>query len=286
MAVRKGSSALTASVTVIKAGGESGGSSRGKALQRFVGWAGRSGFFFLAAAAFCSSLSLVALRGRALDLDGTGAGDQGRGGGGGGEDGAAGARGTEEGDFDANGTLTKNAAFKLEVTALLNHSVPIFLSRRAIKSTRPFSCGGSAVVKFRTYADVKKVSKLADSLPPSDPMTMAGDPTWRRYKSCAVVGNSGGAWPDLWLLSPHYGRSTRLRACFRPPPHQAWQRRLMPHSRSRVVHSLHSTGAQLFELFFIIRRDCTDPTAIKPHLRHAMGLCRLQPPPSFTGDKL
>lgn len=165
--------------------GSSGGSGSGasKAVRRFLGWAGRSGFFFLAAAAFMSSLSLLAFRGRALDLDGNGGGVAG---------GEGGNGATEEGDFDANGTLTKNAVFKQEVAALLNHSVPIFLSRKAIKSTRPFSCGGSAVVKFRTYMDIKKVSKLAESLPPNDPMTMAGDPTWRRYKTCAVVGNSGG----------------------------------------------------------------------------------------------
>jgi hypothetical protein len=92
-------------------GGGSGSGSREKMLRvvrKFLGWAGRSGFFFLAAAAFMSSLSLLAFRGRALDLDG------GREGGGGGV--------MEEDDFDANGTLTKNAVFKQEVAALLNHS--------------------------------------------------------------------------------------------------------------------------------------------------------------------
>ena len=44
----------------------------------------------------------------------------------------------------AHGTLTKNAVFKQEINALLNHSVPVFLSRKAIKSTRAFSCGGTA----------------------------------------------------------------------------------------------------------------------------------------------
>lgn len=159
------------------------------ALRRFLQWATRSGFFFLIAAAFMSSLSLVAFKGRGLDLDG------GNGNGGGGDG------GVDDGELVANGTMTKNAAFRLEVAGLLNHSVPIFLSRKAIKSTRPFSCGGSAVVKFRSYMDIKKVSKLADSLPPSDPMTTPGDPTWRRYRSCAVVGNSGS------LLETQFGEA-------------------------------------------------------------------------------
>ena len=61
-----------------------------------------------------------------------------------------------------------------------------------MKNQFQYSLSNSNLYHYSTYADIKKVPKLADALPPTDPMTAAGDPAWRRYKSCAVVGNSGG----------------------------------------------------------------------------------------------
>ena len=77
MAARKGKESLLLSTPSRTAGSSGGGSGSGggggggaaSRLKRFLHWAGRSGFFFLAAAAFMSSMSLVAFRARGLELD-------------------------------------------------------------------------------------------------------------------------------------------------------------------------------------------------------------------------
>ena len=51
--------------------------------------------------------------------------------------------------------------FKEWVNGLLNISVPIILSKRSLHSHEAFSCGGSHVVKFKVYKDLKSFSHLA-----------------------------------------------------------------------------------------------------------------------------
>jgi hypothetical protein len=51
--------------------------------------------------------------------------------------------------------------FKQWVNGLLNISVPIILSKRSLHSHEAFSCGGSHVVKFKVYKDLKAFSHLA-----------------------------------------------------------------------------------------------------------------------------
>lgn len=148
-------------------------------------WVVRYGFYSFAAIAFVASLGVLVVRYKAVEAEqgarvGPGVGGAG--------DGAP-------GKDDA----TKAAEFVAETRRLLNTSVPLVLTRRAVRSTRPFSCGGSHVVKLRSYADLKKIPRLADLLPSADPYVRPGEPTWRRFATCAVVGNSGS------LLETQFG---------------------------------------------------------------------------------
>eukprot|EP00238_Polyblepharides_amylifera_P005830 CAMPEP_0196590682 /NCGR_PEP_ID=MMETSP1081-20130531/67230_1 /TAXON_ID=36882 /ORGANISM="Pyramimonas amylifera, Strain CCMP720" /LENGTH=342 /DNA_ID=CAMNT_0041913837 /DNA_START=543 /DNA_END=1572 /DNA_ORIENTATION=+ len=95
--------------------------------------------------------------------------------------------------------VSKGKEFREWVDGLLNVSVPIILAKKALRSKEAFSCGGSHVVKFKFYKDLKAISHLPEVLPERDPVTLPGKPLIRKYESCAVVGNSGS------LLETQFG---------------------------------------------------------------------------------
>lgn len=168
---------------------------------QFGQWAIRTGFYLLAAAAFVSSLSLLVLRYRTLEAEeaawGAWRAAEGR------DEtirlsNALGASSVADHGHDSD-AIAKGENFKLWADQLLNTSVPIIMSKRTLRSKEVFSCGGSHVVKFRSYKDLRAIPHLADVLPERDLLTTPGKPLHKKYKTCAVVGNSGS------LLETQYG---------------------------------------------------------------------------------
>ena len=116
----------------------------------------------------------------------------------------------EDGELDE--FRPKPKPFNQFATELLNATVPIVLTRRALRSREWFTCGGTHVVKFKRYGELRQVTHLSDVLPHADPFALdermmrrsgalnldaAGRP--HVFKTCAVVGNSGS------LLETQYG---------------------------------------------------------------------------------
>ena len=119
----------------------------------------------------------------------------------------------------------EDSRFIGQVSSLLEERVPISLSKKRLRSNLEFTCGGSHVVKMHKYQEMKKQSGtgLLNALANDDWFTEGmdlddadGEETKasedadedafvqkkkkkKRYKSCAVVGNSGS------LLETQFG---------------------------------------------------------------------------------
>ena len=119
----------------------------------------------------------------------------------------------------------EDSKFIGQVSSLLEERVPISLSKKRLRSNLEFTCGGSHVVKMHKYQEMKKQSGtgLLNALANDDWFTEGmdlddadGEETKasedtdedafvqkkkkkKRYKSCAVVGNSGS------LLETQFG---------------------------------------------------------------------------------
>ena len=103
----------------------------------------------------------------------------------------------------------KPKPFDVFAAELLNATVPIVMTRRSLRSREWFTCGGTHVVKFKRYGELKTVNHLSDVLPQSDPFVVDERGKRKRnvdsfgrahaFDTCAVVGNSGS------LLETQFG---------------------------------------------------------------------------------